>query len=99
VEQRFGISTVVPRAGEQYLITSSGLELTRAPLPSVHPASLDARKQLLLEIFRLEKALAEAKEDLLLMENGDAEAEILKKIVPELGEKINALLQAVPQKR
>lgn len=98
VEQRFGISTVVPRAGEQYLITPRGLELARAPLPSVHPASLDARQQLLLEIFRLEKALAEAKEDLLLMENGDAEAGILKKIVPELGEKIDALLQAVPKR-
>jgi len=98
VEQRLGISTVVPRSGEQYLLTPRGLELAKAPLPSVHPAGLDARNQLLLEIFRLEKALVEAKEDLLLMENGDTEADALKKMVPELGEKIDALLQVIPKK-
>jgi metallo-beta-lactamase family protein len=98
VEQRFGITTVVPRAGEQYLLTPRGLELAKAPLPGVRPAGLDARQQLLLEIFRLEKALAEAKEDLVLMENGDAEEEALKKMLPELGEKIDALLQLVPKK-
>jgi hypothetical protein len=53
---------------------------------------------LLLEILRLDKALAEAKEDLLLMENEDTEAEALKKMVPELGEKIDALLQIVPKR-
>jgi metallo-beta-lactamase family protein len=98
VEQRFGINTLVPRAGEQYLITPHGLELARAPLPSVHPSGLDTRHQLLLEILRLDKALAEAKEDLLLMENEDTEAEALKKMVPELGEKIDALLQIVPKR-
>ena len=98
-EQRFGISTVAPREGEQYLLTSRGLVLARAPLPSVHPAGLDASQQLLLEIFRLEKALAEAKEDLLLMENEDAEADALKKIIPEFGEKINALLQIIPKRQ
>jgi hypothetical protein len=64
----------------------------------VHPSGLDTRHQLLLEILRLDKALAEAKEDLLLMENEDTEAEALKKMVPELGEKIDALLQIVPKR-
>ncbi len=99
LEQRLDISTVVPRAGEQYLLNAQSLELARAPLPSVHPAGLDARRQLLLEIFRLEKALAEAKEDLLLMDNDTCdEAEALKKMVPELGEKIDALLRLIPKK-
>ena len=54
---------------------------------------------MLLEIFRLEKALVEVKEDLLLMDNDTCdEAEALKKMVPELGEKIDALLRLIPKK-
>jgi metallo-beta-lactamase family protein len=98
VAQRFGIATVVPRAGEQYLLTPHGLELAKAPLPAVRPAGLDTRQQLLLEIFRLEKTLAEVKEDLVLMDNGDTETDALKQMVPELGKRIDALLQIVPKK-
>ncbi|MGD0152744.1 MAG: MBL fold metallo-hydrolase [Thermacetogeniaceae bacterium] len=99
IEQRLGISMVVPRVGEQYQLTLQGLELTKAPLPTVYPAGLDARqRRLLLEIFRLEKKLAEVEEDLLLMEYGASETESLEKIVPELNEKIDALLQLVTKK-
>lgn len=98
VEQRSGISAAAPRAGEQYLLNPQGLELTRTPLPSVQPVGLDARQRLLLEIFRLEKKLAEFKEDLLLMENGNGEAEALDKIVPELNTKVNDLYQFIPKK-
>lgn len=98
IGQRLGLSVVAPRVGEQYQLALQGLELTRAPLPTVHPAGLDARQRLLLEIFRLEKKLAEVKEDLLLMENGAPETESLEKFVPELNEKIDALLQLVPKK-
>ena len=51
-----------------------------------------------MEIFRLEKTLVEVKEDLLLMDNETSdETEALKKMVPELGEKIDALLRLVPK--
>lgn len=98
IGERLDISTVVPRVGEQYLLAPHSLELAKAPLPIVHPAGLDARQRLLLEIFRLERKLAEVKEDLLLMENGNSETESLEQMVPELNEKIDALLQLVPKK-
>jgi hypothetical protein len=42
--------------------------------------------------------MVEAKEDLLLMENGDAETEALENMIPELSEKIDALLHLVPKR-
>jgi metallo-beta-lactamase family protein len=98
LEQHLGIAAMIPRAGEQYQLVPRGLELVKAPLPRIHPPSLDARQRLLLEIFRLEKAMVEAKEDLLLMENGDAETEALENMIPELSEKIDALLHLVPKR-
>jgi metallo-beta-lactamase family protein len=74
VEQRYGIATVVPRVGEQYVLGREGLELSRAPLPIVQPAGLEVRQRLLLEIFRLEKQMNVIKEDLLLGEYPPGEA-------------------------
>jgi metallo-beta-lactamase family protein len=98
VEKRTGINAVVPRVGEQYVFTPKGIELAKVPLPAGHPAGFDARQRLLLEIFRLEKKLAEIKEDLLLMEDGNSEAADLERLVPELGQKVDDLYQLVPKK-
>lgn len=90
IEEKTGISTVIPEIGEEYLLETSGLELAR---PAVSITKTDKSQELLLSIDRLEKKLSEIKEGLLAMENGETQEETLKKLISEIEERISILEQ------
>lgn len=87
ISQQTGITTVIPRLGEEYLLKPGSLEMTGAP---VAVAAVDNRKRLLLALIHLEKKLAELKEEVVLSDQITG-GEELENLFLELEGKVAAL--------
>lgn len=92
IEQDLSIPTIIPKLGDEYMLTSAGVEPTRvAATPPA--AAIDTRQQLLLAISRLEQKLLRLKDRLLNVSGNGKETEELEKLMQNLEGKMDEAAQ------